>query len=59
MQITVDSTDNMLIIDGVNISLELLAHMVRPNPSTRFWFERGGDVVIVHQYALAYLPCPS
>ena len=49
--VSVDRAEDVLIVDGVRVSMELLAQLAHPNPDRYFRMERIGDEIQVHTLA--------
>jgi len=55
MKIEIDTERQAITIDGVAISLELLATLVNPDKHCFYSFERRGNLVIVNTFRVE--PC--
>jgi hypothetical protein len=50
MKIEFDGELNMMDVDGVSISLEVLKRLSNPDANFFYQFERSGDLVIVRRF---------
>ena len=53
MQMLVDFEQRTLTLDGVAMSLEVLAALINPDQAKYYHFVRKGDVVTIEQFHLA------
>jgi len=55
MRLELDTVEQRLRLDGIDMALEVLWGIVNPNPRIFYRFERQGDQVLAHTYWLVLL----
>lgn len=56
MMLSIDTQEEILTLDGVNIRLDLLKVLVDPDESAFYQFQRDGSVINVRRFTIDELP---